>query len=668
MELKERRMHKKDIRIYMVYHKAAPMIGRRPFVPIQVGNAKDIPGIEVRDNTGDNISRKNANYCELTAQYWVWKNVKADFVGLAHYRRLPSFTGEYAEFYPDYSDETCRRFGWDEETIAGLLEEYNVLLPACWPVNPPGEPGHLMTPYEFHCIEHRASDMEETMRVIRDVSPEMYPYAEQSLCKDTSECFGNVCVMRKDLFDNYSEWLFKVLFELERRIDIPKEKEHARVFGFLSERLIMVWLAYAREHLGVKEWYAAALPMMDAPEDLHPMNIGAVPHAKIENPILSVIIPVYNVKPYLCKCLNSVCGQCLDDIEIICVDDGSTDGSTELLEKFAAIDKRIVLVKGDHAGAGAARNRGLDVAKGKYLGFVDSDDWVDRFIWWRTVHKAERLNLQMVLFEPMQVEDDTGAKYYNPWARLRFPQKCYAGAFTWRDIGRNPLSVCCYPHNRIVRRDFFGDRRFPNLHIGEDAVVFNDMMMKAERLGAYECPFYFYRQRQDSLMSKRQKYVLDHVEMVDELLHSSGVTPADGEKWENFVDYTYHAFRVAYEWCPTKNTYDALRRWIMSSPIATAADSKARWVVQRYRHKSLAAFRLCSVLSLDIDSGMNRSFIKRLRGIAKLFVPYGLMRIWLVRKYNIHLTKLPVCAFRRGVNAVLPFGWVVARYGGGEVL
>jgi len=663
-------MKKPDVRIYMVYHKASPMIGRAPFVPIQVGKGEPIPGIEVRDNTGDNIAAKNANYCELTAQYWIWKNVRADYVGLAHYRRIPSFTAEYAETFEDFSDETCRRFGWDETTISGLLKEFDVLLPPCWPTFPPGEPGHIMTPYEFHCIEHRASDMDETLRVIKELTPEMWPYAEQALLKDTNECFGNVCIMRKDLFDSYSEWLFKVLFELERRIEIPKEREHARVFGFLSERLIMVWLAYARDRLGIKEWYSAALPLMEGKEDLRPSAVSASPMDRVSDPVLSVVIPVYNVAPYLCKCLNSVCGQCLEDIEIICVDDGSTDGSFEILERFAAVDKRIVLVKGDHAGPGAARNKGLDVARGKYLGFVDSDDWVDRFIWWRTVHKAERLNLQMVLFESLQVDDETGKKWYNPWARLRLPNKCYADAFTWRDVGRNPLHTCCYPLNRIVRRDFWGSRRFPDLLIGEDAVLHNELMLKAERIGAFECPFYFYRQRAESLMAKRKKYVLDHLAVADLTRKACGITEQDVEQWTNYVDYVYHLLRVAYEWDPTRSTYSAMRKWVLASPIGSAGDDKSRWVAAKFAHSNYIAFRLSSLFDVFSPDGRGagKSFIKAVRGFVKLFVPYAIMKRWLLRRYKINLPPLPFGKFRSAINGCLPFGWVVAVHGGMEHL
>ena len=94
---------------------------------------------------------------------------------------------------------------------------------------------------------------------------------------------------------------------------------------------------------------------------------------------VSVIIPVYNTAPYLRRCLDSVCGQTLRDIEIICINDGSTDNSLEILNEYTQKDKRVKIINfKKNKGVSIARNTGIDKAKGKYIGFVDSDDWVDK--------------------------------------------------------------------------------------------------------------------------------------------------------------------------------------------------------------------------------------------------------------------------------------------------
>ena len=95
-------------------------------------------------------------------------------------------------------------------------------------------------------------------------------------------------------------------------------------------------------------------------------------------PKVSVIIPVYNVEEYLQECLDSVVNQTLKEIEIICVDDGSTDNSLEILKEYAQKDNRITVIMQENLHAGVARNAGLSQAKGEYVHFLDSDDWVDK--------------------------------------------------------------------------------------------------------------------------------------------------------------------------------------------------------------------------------------------------------------------------------------------------
>ena len=105
-------------------------------------------------------------------------------------------------------------------------------------------------------------------------------------------------------------------------------------------------------------------------------------------PKVSVIIPVYNVEKYLRQCLDSVVNQTLKDIEIICVDDGSTDNSLKILKEYASKDDRFIIIEQKNKGAGAARNKGLEIANGEYLYFLDSDDFVD-------LSALEKLNTQI---------------------------------------------------------------------------------------------------------------------------------------------------------------------------------------------------------------------------------------------------------------------------------
>lgn len=112
-------------------------------------------------------------------------------------------------------------------------------------------------------------------------------------------------------------------------------------------------------------------------------------------PKISVILPVYNVEKYLEKCLDSILNQTFDDFELICIDDGSTDTSLSILEKYINIDNRITIIIQKNQGAGAARNKGIDIAKGKYLSFLDADDYIESTMLQKMYEQCEHNNAQI---------------------------------------------------------------------------------------------------------------------------------------------------------------------------------------------------------------------------------------------------------------------------------
>jgi glycosyltransferase involved in cell wall biosynthesis len=122
---------------------------------------------------------------------------------------------------------------------------------------------------------------------------------------------------------------------------------------------------------------------------------------------VSVIIPVYNCEKYLKQCLDSVTGQTLKEIEIICVDDGSTDTSLQILKQFENGDSRIKVIQQKNAGAGAARNNGLSVAKGEYLSFLDSDDFFEPDMLEKAYNQAKHGSAQVVVFGSDQYYEET---------------------------------------------------------------------------------------------------------------------------------------------------------------------------------------------------------------------------------------------------------------------
>ena len=212
------------IKILIACHRLCPVPDGSCYLPVEVGaalHAQPIPGF-MPDNTGDNISEKNKNYCELTALYWAWKNLDADAVGLVHYRRY--FAGR------PFSKQPAR-----EADFRKALDRAPILLPVkrhYW----------IETNYSQYIHAHHTQDREITRAVLAERCPEYLSAYDRQMQKRSGHRF-NMFVMRRDKLDAWCAWLFPVLFEVERRLDITDyDPYNARVFGFLAERLLDVWL------------------------------------------------------------------------------------------------------------------------------------------------------------------------------------------------------------------------------------------------------------------------------------------------------------------------------------------------------------------------------------------------------------------------------------------
>ena len=227
-----------DIKILIATHKNSRMPNSMPYCPIQVGAALHEPlsiqGI-LRDDQGDSISRKNPNYCELTVLYWGWKNLSSDYLGLVHYRRY--FAG-------------VRRQGdkWARIATRNDLEQ---ALKACPVILPKKRRYWIETTYDQYVHAHNAQDLDKTREILARKYPDYLPAFDQVM-KSTSGHRFNMFVMRRDLLDRYCSWLFDVLFTLEAELDISSYSPNdARVFGFVSERLLDVWVE--TNHIVYKE-------------------------------------------------------------------------------------------------------------------------------------------------------------------------------------------------------------------------------------------------------------------------------------------------------------------------------------------------------------------------------------------------------------------------------
>ena len=217
-----------NIKVIVATHKKYEMPEDQIYLPVQVGKAINSSLEYIGDDTGENISHKNPNYCELTAMYWAWKNIDADYLGLVHYRR---HFGSKSFFIGSEKKKNILTRDKAQE----LLKEYDAIFPKkrnYW----------IETNKSQYTNAHYGKDLELTRDIINEKYPEYVNAFDKIMDKRSGHRF-NMFVMKKELFDAYCEWLFDILFELERNIDITNYcKYQARVFGFISERLLDVWL------------------------------------------------------------------------------------------------------------------------------------------------------------------------------------------------------------------------------------------------------------------------------------------------------------------------------------------------------------------------------------------------------------------------------------------
>ena len=199
------------------------------YMPIHVGReGKDNLGY-VGDNTGENISIKNPNYCELTGLYWAWKNLDCEYIGLCHYRRYFAHKSKSSKL------EDKKQAIFTRDDYERLLQQYDVILPK-------KRNYFIETVRSQYEHAHNKRDLDEIEKIIKMQYPS-YIEAFEKVMNSRKLHIYNMFVMNKALFDEYCTWLFDILFTLEKRIDITNyDKYNARVFGFLSERLFNIWL------------------------------------------------------------------------------------------------------------------------------------------------------------------------------------------------------------------------------------------------------------------------------------------------------------------------------------------------------------------------------------------------------------------------------------------
>lgn len=236
---------------------------------------------------------------------------------------------------------------------------------------------------------------------------------------------------------------------------------------------------------------------------------------------ISVIIPVYNSEKYITQCIDSILSQSMKEIEIICVDDCSQDNSYEILKQYALLDKRVIVKRNSICrGAAISRNKGIEIARGRYIAYVDSDDYVLSSNMLKDLYyKALDMDLDILFFGYKESIHDCEGDIIFRW------QKCYPKVVKGKDFFCQSIesnNVTATPWIAIYQNDFLkqSEVKFTENLINEDTLYFYEVLMKADRVSSIEDCYYMYIRRENSVSLSKENiqrniwsmsYIIDRI-------------------------------------------------------------------------------------------------------------------------------------------------------------
>lgn len=308
---------------------------------------------------------------------------------------------------------------------------------------------------------------------------------------------------------------------------------------------------------------------------------------------VSVIIPVYNAEKHLRECLDSVAGQSLREIEIICVDDGSTDASLRILEEYAAKDSRFRILHQKNQFAGVARNNGMKIARGKYLSFLDSDDFFEAAMLEKMVRRAEDADAEIVVCDfwefaginsPENKKREIGVSR-NFFAKRKLRCK---HVFSFKDALKS-VSIerfALAPWNKLFRREFIDSigNKFSNTRIANDLAFVAFALFLAERIAIISVPFVYYRQTvKNSITATRGLHLENNLIAWKDLRERLLIQNAYGKVQKNFLKAFANSLAYELSQNPSKEFLDEICREFPELPASYRRRIERKAFPQRER-------------------------------------------------------------------------------------
>ena len=218
---------------------------------------------------------------------------------------------------------------------------------------------------------------------------------------------------------------------------------------------------------------------------------------------LSIIIPVYNVSKYISQCLDSILNQSFKDVEIICINDGSTDNSLEILQSYK--NRGVTIIDKANEGSGVARNAGLAIAQGEYVFFVDGDDWIENDSLEKMVSKADELSTDILIFAGLSYYESKGKK--GGYSKDKLPKKYLNKVFSAKDIKKDVFKFPSTAWTKLYRREFLikNNIKFQDIKVGQDQLPFFHSMITAEKIALFPENLYCYRKNRAGAVTAVKK-------------------------------------------------------------------------------------------------------------------------------------------------------------------
>ena len=226
--------------------------------------------------------------------------------------------------------------------------------------------------------------------------------------------------------------------------------------------------------------------------------------------LISIIVPIYNVEKYLEKCINSIINQTYKNLEIILVNDGSKDSSKDICEKFLKIDNRIIVVHKENEGLSEARNVGINIAKGKYIGFIDSDDYIEADMFERLYNNIKKNNADISICNI--VEENEQGKIIKTYIRENdnVIELNKIEALKKLIMDQEVTNHAC---NKLYKKDLFCNIKYPFSRKMEDMATTYKLFDLANKIVVDSSIGYHYIQRSDSIMGNINKELIEHYEL-----------------------------------------------------------------------------------------------------------------------------------------------------------